>query len=285
MLTAKMPTFEELLKPLPIYSPKRWYYETASLLLRSIGTLSRGIKTGYTHGFDSGMIMNYVYEDTPQGTFYLGKALDRVFLNQITCKAFRSIKEIQKNMIKDYLAQRNGAPTFIADLASGKADYLYDALLETNSQAKILLRDIDEEALKESEAIAQKLNLPNELRFELGSAIDTESLRKIDPKPDLVIEVGLYGIIHDDEQIRRHFLDLKEILNPEAILFNVQTYNPQIELIARSLVNRDGERCVWHLRPVELVIKWAEEAGFVEPQIVMDSCGVYAVVLIKNQER
>jgi hypothetical protein len=285
MLTSKMPTFEELLKPLPIYSPKRWYYEGASLLLRSIGTLSRGIKTGYTHGFDSGMIMNYVYEDTPQGTFYLGKALDRVFLNQITCKAFRSIKEIQKNMIKDYLRQKNGAPTFIADLASGKADYLYDALLETNSQAKVLLRDIDEEALKESEAIAQKLNLPNELRFELGSAIDTESLRKIDPEPDLVIEVGLYGIIHDDEQIRRHFLDLKEILNPEAILFNVQTYNPQIELIARSLVNRDGERCVWHLRPVELVIKWAEEAGFVEPQIVMDSCRVYAVVLIKNQER
>jgi len=285
MLTSKMPTFEELLKPLPIYSPKRWYYEGASLLLRSIGTLSRGIKTGYTHGFDSGMIMNYVYEDTPQGTFYIGKALDRVFLNQITCKAFRSIKEIQKNMIKDYLAQRNGVPTFIADLASGKADYLYDALLETNSQAKILLRDIDESTLKESEAIAQKLNLPNELRFELGSAIDTESLRKIDPEPDLVIEVGLYGIIHDDEQIRRHFLDLKEILNPEAILFNVQTYNPQIELIARSLVNRDGERCVWHLRPVELVIGWAEEAGFVEPQIVMDDCGVYAVVMMKNQER
>ena len=285
MLTGKMPTFEELLKPLPIYSPKRWYYEGASLLLQSIGTLSRGIKIGYTHGFDSGMIMNYVYEDTPQGTFYLGKALDRAFLNQLTCKAFRSIKKIQKNMIKDYLAQRNGTPTFIADLASGKADYLYDALLETNSQAKILLRDIDEEALKESEAIAQKLNLPNELRFELGSALDTESLRKIDPEADLVIEVGLYGIIHDDEQIRRHFLELKEILNPEAILFNVQTYNPQIELIARSLVNRDGERCIWHLRPVELVIKWAEEAGFIDPHIVMDDCGVYAVVMMKNQER
>jgi hypothetical protein len=285
VLTAKMPSFEELLKPLPIYSPKRWYYEAVSLLLRTIGTLSRGIKTGFTHGFDSGMIMNYVYEDTPQGSFFIGKALDRAFLNQITCKAFRSIKEIQKNMIKDYLAQKKRAPTFIADLASGKADYLYDALMETGSQAKILLRDIDESALKESEAIAQKLNLPNEVRFELGSAIDTESLRKIDPKPDLVIEVGLYGIIHDDEQIRRHFVELREILNPEAILFNVQTYNPQIELIARALTNRDGEHCVWHLRPAELVIKWAEEAGFTEPNTVMDPYGVYAVVMMKNQVR
>jgi len=42
------------------------------------------------------MIMNYVYEDIPQGTFYIGKALDRAFLDQVTCKAFRSTKEIQK---------------------------------------------------------------------------------------------------------------------------------------------------------------------------------------------
>ncbi len=284
-VTTKMPTFEELLKPLPLYSPKRWYYEAASLLLRTVGMLSQGINIGYTHGFDSGMIMNYVYEDIPQGTFYIGKALDKAFLNQITCRAFRSIKEIQKNMIKDYLSQRNGSPTLIADLASGKADYLYDALVETGNQAKILLRDIDESALKESKAIAENLRLPNEIKYELGSAIDRGSLKKIDTKPDLVIEVGLYGIIHDDEKIRKHFVDLREILKPDAILFNVQTYNPQIELIARSLVNRDGEPCVWHLRPAELVIKWAEEAGFIEPHTVMDACGVYAVVMMKNQAR
>ena len=81
-------------------------------------------------------------------------------------------------MIKDYLSQRNGAPTLIADLASGKADYLCDALMETGTQAKILLRDIDESALKESKAIAQNLRLPNEIKYELGSAIDPESLKK-----------------------------------------------------------------------------------------------------------
>jgi len=157
--------------------------------------------------------------------------------------------------------------------------------METGTQAKILLRDIDESALKESKAIAQNLRLPNEIKYELGSAIDPESLKKIDPKPDIVIEVGRYGIIHNDEKIRKHFVDLREILKPDAILFNVQTYNPQIELIARSLINRDGEPCVWHLRSAELVIKWAKEAGFTEPQTVMDACGVYAVVMMKNQAR
>jgi hypothetical protein len=276
-----IPSFEELLNPLPIYSPKNWYYKLYSLFLRTIGMLSEGIKTGYTYGFDSGMIMNYVYQNTPRGKFYIGKLLDRAFLNQITCKAFRAIKEIQKDAIKNYLEERNRNPTFIVDLASGKADYIYDALLETKANVKVLLRDISETALRESRAIAEGLNLRDKVSYDIGDALDTESLRRI-PKPNLVIEVGLYGIIHDDELIRRHFFEVRDILNPEAILFNVQTYNPQIELIARVLKNSNGERCVWHLRPVEIVINWAERAGFKNPKVTMDPYGIYAVVMMRN---
>jgi hypothetical protein len=277
-----MPSFEELLKPSPAYYPKNIYYKFYSLFLRTIGMFSEGMRIGFTHGFDSGMIMNYVCQNTPSGRFYIGKVLDRIFLNQVTCKAFRAIKEIQKNVIKNYLQERNGGPTFIVDLASGKADYIYDALRETNGNVKVLLRDLDETALKESRAIAEKLNLLNKVSYEQGNALDIESLKRIYPKPNLVIEVGLYGIIHDDELLRRHFFELKDILNPGAILFNVQTYNPQIELIARVLKNRDGERCVWHLRPVELVIEWAEKAGFIKPQVTMDPYGIYAVVMMRN---
>ena len=282
MHLSRMPSFEELLKPPPAYYPKNIYYKFYSLFLRTIGMFSEGMRIGFTHGFDSGMIMNYVCQNTPSGRFYIGKVLDRIFLNQVTCKAFRAIKEIQKNVIKNYLQERNGDPTFIVDLASGKADYIYDALRETNGNVKVLLRDLDETALKESRAIVEKLNLLNKVSYEQGNALDIESLKRIYPKPNLVIEVGLYGIIHDDELLRRHFFELKDILNPGAILFNVQTYNPQIELIARVLKNRDGERCVWHLRPVELVIEWAEKAGFIEPQVTMDPYGIYAVVMMRN---
>jgi len=284
MHLSRMPSFEELLKPPPAYYPKNIYYKFYSLFLRTIGMFSEGMRIGFTHGFDSGMIMNYVCQNTPSGRFYIGKVLDRIFLNQVTCKAFRAIKEIQKNVIKNYLQERNGDPTFIVDLASGKADYIYDALRETNGNVKVLLRDLDETALEESRAIAEKLNLLNKVSYEQGNALDIESLKRIYPKPNLVIEVGLYGIIHDDELLRRHFFELKDILNPGAILFNVQTYNPQIELIARVLKNRDGERCVWHLRPVELVIEWAEKAGFIEPQVTMDPYGIYAVVMMRGRD-
>jgi len=282
MICRVSPSFKQLKNPLPLYSPRYIYYRLLGLLLESVGRLSKGIDTGFTHGFDSGMIMNYIYNNKPQGSLFIGKYLDRIFLDQVTCKAFRSIKQIQSDMINGYLLERSEKATFIVDLASGKADYLYDILRETTSNIEVLLCDISESVLKESRDIANKLNLGNKVKFKQGNALDTENLRRITRKPDLLIEVGLYGIIHDDESVKRHLSEVKEILNPDAILFNVQTQNPQIELIARSLKNQDGKRCVWHLRPIDLVVRWAEEAGFRNAEIRMDPFNIYAVVLMRG---
>ena len=277
-----MPRFEELMRPIPWYSPRSWYYALYSLCLGTIGQLSDGIRTGYRYGFDSGMIMNYIYANKPGGKFYIGKKLDEAFLKQITCRAFRAVKEIQKNMIMSYLAERDGARTFIVDLASGKADYLYDVLRQTGPEVKAHLRDISENALDESRKTAARLRLGDRATFKQGDALNTDSLRRIEARPNLVIEVGLYGIIHDDALIRAHLAQLRDILNPDALLFNVQTYNPQIELIARVLRNQEGGRCVWHLRPAEEVIGWAEEAGFRDARVTYDPYRIYAVVMMRN---
>ena len=276
------PTFEQLKDPLPVYSPKSMYYSLIGLFLKTFGRLSEGINRGFAYGFDSGMIMNYIYNNKPQGRFYIGKVMDRLFLNQITCKAFRSIKQIQIDFIKSYILERGDEPTFIVDLASGKADYIYETLKTAGNNVEVLLSDIDQSVLDESRGIAGSLNLEGKVRFQCGDALDVENLRKIGRKPDLLVEVGLYGIIHDDALIREHLLQVKNILTPGAILFNVQTQNPQIEMIARSLRNQKGERCVWHLRPVEDVVKWAEEAGFRNPRVTMDPYDIYAVVLMRG---
>jgi len=282
MICRMSPTFEQLKDPLPLYNPKAIYYRALGFLLETFGRLSRGIDIGFTHGFDSGMIMNYIYDNKPQGSLFVGKYLDRIFLDQVTCKAFRSIKQIQTDMINSYLRERNDENTFIVDLASGKADYLYDILKDSDSNLEVLLCDISESALKESKITAECLKLGSKIRFKQGNALDTGNLRQINPNPDLLIEVGLYGIIHNDELIKRHLSDVKQILDPDAILFNVQTQNPQIELIARSLKNQEGERCVWHLRPIDEVLRWAEEAGFKNPEITMDPFNIYAVVMMRG---
>jgi len=282
MPRSSIPSFQELQEPLPSWGLKNLWYVLVSLLLRTFGTLSDGIRIGFRHGFDSGNIMNYIYDNNSSGSFYVGKAIDKAFLNQKTCKAFRAIKKIQKNFISNYLDERAGEETFIVDMASGKADYIYDVLKEGGTNVNVMLRDINENTLLESKNIAEQMGLTENISYQKGNALDIESLKNISPKPNLVIEVGLYGIIHDDDQIRNHLIALKEILNPDALLFNVQTYNEQIELIARALVNQDGEPCVWHLRSAEQLIGWAQEAGFRDPEIIMDPYDIYAVVMMRG---
>lgn len=271
-----------MMEPLPWYSPRSWYYGLWSLFLGTAGQLSDGIRTGFRYGFDSGMIMNYIYSNRPGGKFYIGKKLDEAFLGQITCRAFRAVKEIQKNMIMSFLAERKGGETLIVDMASGEADYIYDVLRQTGPEVRALLRDISANTLEESRKTAARLGLKDRVTFGLGDALDPESLRGMEGKPDLVIEAGLYGIIHDDALIRTHLAQLRDILNPGALLFNVQTYNPQIELIARALRNQEGGRCVWHLRSAEEVIGWAEEAGFRDARVSYDPYRIYAVVMMRN---
>ena len=276
-----MPNLAELSRPLPMYSPKAWRYALAALTLRSLGRLSQGLRLAYDCGFDSGAIMNYIYENRPRGRTAIGRRLDRAFLDQVTCRAFRAVKGLVEEALTAYLDERQGRPTFVVDLAAGTGDYLL-AALAARPQVAALLRDIDPEAVAQGAALARRWGLDGRVRYERGDALDGEGLLAVTPRPDLVVEIGLYGLIHDDEVLRRHLRQIRQGLTPDALLFNVQTYNPQIEAIARLMRSRDGGRCLWRLRPLEQVIAWAQEAGFRDFRVRQDPFGIYGVVLARN---
>jgi hypothetical protein len=99
-----------------------------------------------------------------------------------------------------------------------------------------------------------------------------------------VLELGLYGIEHDNGVVERHFRDLAELVAPGQIVFNVQTRNPEIEYIARVWVNAAGERCVWRLRPVEQILGYAAAAGYAPASITADRFGIYRVVRLVRAE-
>jgi Putative methyltransferase len=98
-----------------------------------------------------------------------------------------------------------------------------------------------------------------------------------------VIELGLYGIYHDDALIERHLHDLAETAAPRQIVFNVQTRNPEIEYIARVWRDHRGERCVWRLRPLELLLGWARSAGYMPAAVRSDSQGIYRLVRLERE--
>jgi hypothetical protein len=243
---------------------------------RTGALLSEGLRIGHEHGFDSGPFMTHVYENVPRGRTLVGRLIDRRLLGRRTCVAFREIRELARQALDDAIVADSSPAPVIADLAAGPAPYLFDALL-AHPDASAIVCDIDPSALAQARAGASQLTLGDRVRFVRASAFDRDALAGLEPVPDVIVELGLYGIYHDNTLIERHFRDLAETICPSQIVFNVQTQNPEIEHIARVWRNQRGERCVWRLRPLELILEWAAAAGYEPAWVGSDRHGIYRV--------
>jgi Putative methyltransferase len=56
----EMPSYEELLQPLPLFSLRRLEFALQRLVMKTVGRLSDGIRLGWKVGFDSGAMLDYV---------------------------------------------------------------------------------------------------------------------------------------------------------------------------------------------------------------------------------
>jgi len=253
-------SFAELQRELPASSPRAWRFRALAAASRAGALLSEGLRVGHTQGFDSGPFMDHVYGNVPRGRTALGREIDRRLLSRRTCQAFREIRVLARQAIDEAVVACGTEAPLVADLAAGPAPYVFE-VLTAHPSSRALLADIDPAALAQARAHAVALGLADRVTFTEASAFDRAALSQLDPSPNVVAELGLYGIYHDDALIERHFVDLAETVAPEQIVFNVQTQNPEIEHIARVWRDHRGERCVWRLRPVESILRWAAAAG------------------------
>jgi hypothetical protein len=281
---AATPTFADLQRELPASTPRAWRFATMRAASRAGALVSDGLRIGYRHGFESGPFMDHVYADRPSGRTSLGRDIDRRLLRRRTCVAFRDIRALAEQALHDALAAAATPEPVVADLAAGPAPYLLSAVAG-HPGARGVLCDIAPAALDNARAAAERLGVADRATFVRANAFDRDALAALDPKPDIVVEVGLYGIEHDDAVIERHFRDLAELVAPGQIVFNVQTRNPEIEYIARVWVNAAGERCVWRLRPVEQILGYAAAAGYAPASITADRFGIYRVVRLVRGEQ
>jgi Putative methyltransferase len=278
---ALAPTFAELQRDLPLKSPRAWRFGALALASRAGALVSDGLRVGYAHGFDSGPFMAHVYANRAAGRTAVGRWVDGRLLSRRTCLAFREIRELARQAVIDAIDEQRGEAPVIADLAAGPAPYLLEAIA-TRPEVTAVVCDIDPAALAQAEAAARRLGVADRVRTLRADAFDRDALRALEPLPDVVIELGLYGIYHDDGLIERHFHDLAELVAPQQIVLNVQTQNPEIEYIARVWRDHRGERCVWRLRSAERLLGWAAGAGYAPRTVAADSEGIYRVARLER---
>lgn len=246
---------------------KKLKWRALSLLMGTLGRTSDGVSLGYRYGFDSGEMLDYVYENRARGKLLIGQIIDRSYLNAIGWRAIRARKELLKGVLLSEIQSRStGQRICILDVASGPGRYLIEVCQELKSagidSVTVVCRDLDVKGLAWGRERASKAGLTN-IRYEPGDACDPASLSTVRPQPDIVIVSGLYELFTDVELIKRSMAGIFSILKPGGrLFFTTQVSHPQLELIANVLINREGKPWVMTCRPFETTEALAREAGF-----------------------
>ena len=253
------------------------------MVLSTAGRLSKGIRIGYRFGFDSGIMLDYVYSNQAQGSFGIGKVIDRVYLNAIGWRAIRARRVLLERMLRLEIEQNRaqGQSTRLLDVASGPGRYLQTLLETCGSDAgdiRVLCRDLAVAGLLEGEELAKERGL-NNIFYEQGDAFEPAATdEQLGGAPNVIVVSGLYELLLDDETIQRSLKRLYALLAPGGTLyFTTQIQHPQLDFIANVLPNRDGQRWVMKCRAVGVVEEWANAAGFGLVQSKREELGLFTV--------
>src|SRR5438034_5791547 len=100
--------------------------------LRTAGRLSHGVDIGWRNGFDSGLSLDYVYKNKPQGSLGLGRLIDKSYLNSIGWRGIRQRKTNLKSALRNVIEKlhREGRPVRILDIAAGAGRYVMETMHE-----------------------------------------------------------------------------------------------------------------------------------------------------------
>lgn len=272
--------YEHLARPLPFWHPKAAYYAAIRSALATFGPLSEGIRLGLTHGFDSGLMLDYVYRNEAQGIGPIGRAIDRVYLNSPGWKGIRARGQlVMRAIVEDIDSQlHTGRMPAVADLACGGGRYALTALAGFHGKpVEARLSDYEAANVRAASALARDFGV--HARIEQADAFAAADLDRMGFAPTLVIVSGLHEIIPDDARLQQHLHDIAQrMARPATLLLTVQPHHPQHELIARCLNSHTGGRWVMRLRPLETTLGWLEKAGFTPDGVTMEASQIFGVV-------
>ena len=273
--------YDRLAQPLSALSPKRAWYATQSLVLKTVGRLSEGVRLGWQTGFDSGRSLDYVYENQPRGRLFVGRAIDRSYLNAVGWRGIRQRKENLKSLLSTAIHRQRtlGRPVRVVDIATGCGRYVLETVAELPPGVieSVLLRDNTAANLDASRAIAQQLHLPN-VRFEQADAFDEASLAAMEPTPNVAIVSGLYELFPDNNPVLRSLRGVAAAMrNGGSLIYTGQPWHPQLEMIARVLTNRDGRPWIMRRRTQRELDDLVRAAGFEKVEMESDRWGIFTV--------
>jgi hypothetical protein len=249
-------------------------------LMRGPGRLSRGIHLGCKHGFDSGVMLDYIYQNRAQGLTPLGRLIDRLYLNAIGWRGIRVRRTLLERALSSLIEQTHaaGRPVRLLDIASGPGRYVLETMRDLESiPMSAVLRDYKQDNLEAAGRLRDQLGLPGVV-FAQGDAFDQATLAAIRPRPTIAIVSGLYELFPDNGPVLRSLRGLADAIEPDGhLIYTNQPWHPQLEFIARVLTNREGRPWIMRRRTQAEMDELVRSAGFEKVSQEMDPWGIFTV--------
>jgi SAM-dependent methyltransferase len=255
--------------------------------MKTGGRLSKGIDLGWRSGFDSGLTLDYVYENKPRGSTPLGRFIDHGYLNSIGWRGIRQRKKNLEKLLRSVIEKTHatGRPVHIVDIAAGGGRYLLEtmrALPEIPMTA--LLRDYKQENVDAATRLSRDFGLTN-VTVAPGNAFDRASLAAIQPRPTIGIVSGLFELFPSNADVLTSLRGLADAIEPGGhLIYTNQPWHPQVEFIARVLRNREGEPWIMRRRTTAEMDELVRTAGFEKVEMEVDEWGIFTVSVARRAQ-
>ena len=260
------------------FAPVRW-------LMKGPGRLSRGIDLGWKHGFDSGVSLDYIYENQARGLTPLGRLIDRIYLNAIGWRGIRVRRTLLQEALRSIIEQTHaaGRPVRLLDIASGPGRYVLETIHKLATiPISAVLRDYKQENLDAAGRLRDQLGLAN-VTLALGDAFDRAALAAVTPRPTIALVSGLYELIPENEPLMRSLHGLADAVEPGGhLIYTNQPWHPQVEFIARVLTNREGHPWIMRRRTQAEMDELVAAAGFEKVSQEVDPWGIFTVSVARR---
>jgi SAM-dependent methyltransferase len=255
------------------------------LVMRSVGRISRGVDLGCRTGFDSGVTLDYVYENKPRGFTPIGRLVDWFYLNAIGWRGIRVRRQMLEQALKRCIEETHASqrPVHILDIAAGAGRYVLETI-KAMSQIPIsaTLRDYQHANLDAANQLVRSLGLER-ITVAHGDAFDRNSLATADPKPSIAIVSGLYELFSDNEMVQRSLRGIADALEPGGqLIYTNQPWHPQVEFIARVLTNHQKQPWIMRRRTQAEMDALVREAGFEKISQQVDQWGIFTVSVARK---
>jgi alpha-beta hydrolase superfamily lysophospholipase/SAM-dependent methyltransferase len=254
--------------------------------LKIAARLSRGIEIGWRSGFDSGLSLDYVYRNEPEGWSPLSRVIDKSYLNSIGWRGIRQRKANLNKTLRHVILKvhRDKRPVRILDIAAGAGRYVIETIRDMPEiPIGATLRDYKQENVEAVRALADELNVDGAVVACRGDAFDQESLAKIQPRATIGIVSGLYELFPSNEPVLTSLRGLADAIEPGGyLIYTNQPWHPQLEFIAHVLINRDGDRWIMRRRTTAEMDELVRVAGFEKIDMEIDQWGMFTVSVARR---